>query len=166
MNMRLLIIFIFTCSAAVGQTKSELLKQLNRDVWLPFIQGVNANQPEVYNSMLASDFYWVAGGNKTRIMNAKDYIEDARLVMNDRQKKNIGTNLEVRFLERHVNENFAAEKCIIKYTSIPPDQQPSTSYGIMQVFSKLDQGRWKKYIQYIATEPCSAEQYDKAIPLE
>ena len=164
--MRLFIILIFTGSVAIGQSKTELLQQLNQDIWLPFIQGVNANQPEVYNSMLASDFYWVAGGTKTRIMNMAEYIEDARLVMNDRQQKYISTNLEVRFLERHVNETFAAEKSIIKYTSTPSGQPATTSYGIVQVFSKKEQGRWKKYIQYISPEVTNEDQYALAIPLE
>jgi hypothetical protein len=148
------------------ESRSELLTSLNNDVWIPYLTGVNNNKPELYNSVNSNDFYWVRSGNeKTRIMNLKEYVEDSGKVMDSRAAKGVKTELDVRFIERNINGEFASEKCIFRFTSIEPGQEPVTSYGISHIFSRKENGTWKKLIQCAYTDATSEEAFSKAQPL-
>lgn len=153
--------------AISAQTRSDSLrKQIDRDIWIPFLQGINTNNADLYNSVHSKDFNWVAGGNKTRIMDLPSYVEDAAKVMTDRKNKRIQTIVDVAFLERNLNETFASEKCVTRYTAIEPGKEPLVMYGIAQVFSKKVDGVWKKFIQYVSTEKATRELFEQASPLE
>lgn len=143
----------------------SLRKQIDQDIWLPFLQGINTNNADLYNSVHSKDFNWVAGGNKTRIMDLPAYIEDAAKVMTDRKNKGIQTIVDVAFLERNLNETFASEKCVTRYTAIEAGKEPLVMYGIAQVFSKKVDGVWKKFIQYVSTEKATKELFEQASPL-
>ncbi len=153
-------VFIF------AQTRQDSLRrQIDQDIWIPFLQGINTNNADLYNSVHSKDFTWVAGGNKTRIMDLPAYIEDAAKVMTDRKNKGIQTIVEVAFLERNLNETFASEKCVTRYTALEPGKEPLVMYGIAHVFSKKVDGVWKKFIQYVSTEKASRELFEQASPL-
>lgn len=145
--------------------KASLVKQLDEHIWIPFLKGVNTNNPALYNGVCSNDFQWVAGGQKNRIMNLQEYIDDAAKVMGDRGNKKISTELTARFLERNVNEVFASEKCITRYTAKEEGKEAVVSYGIAHVFSKKINGIWKKYIQYVSTEKGTHEMYEQAMPM-
>lgn len=143
--------------------KPALLSAINKEIWQPFLDGVNQDKPALYNGVNSKDFNWVRGGNgKTRIMNEQEYREDARIVMEDRKKKGIQTELEVRFLERNLNESFAAEKCVIKFTSRQVGKAPEVAYAITQVFSRKENGVWKKLVQYVLPDPVTPTVFDNA----
>ncbi len=160
MFLAVVLVSAWNCSDLYAQPdKSALLAQINQDIWIPFITGVNTNNPSLYNGVHAADFYWVRGGTRTRIMNYQEYVDDARIVMDGRAARNIRTELDIRFLERNVNNEFASEKCIVKYTSTEPGKEPVTSYGITQVFSRHEPVGWRKIVQYVHTEPATEEMY-------
>jgi|GEM_PF-1192413 len=147
--------------------KAALLASINKDIWQPFLDGVNQDKPALYNSVNSKEFNWVRGGNgKTRIMNEEEYREDARIIMEDRKKKGIQTELEVRFLERNLNDNFAAEKCVIKFTSRQAGKVPEVAYAMVQVFSRKENGVWKKLVQYVLPDPVAATVFESAAAME
>lgn len=158
-----LFVFILDIQA---QSNADLFSELNRDVWKPFVEGVNTNNPNLYNGVNAPEFYWVQDGAKPRIMNLAEYVEDARLVMKSRTDKGIVTSLEVRFIQRNVTAAFASEKCIIKFTSAAPGKDPEVFYGLAHVFSRKENGTWRKVIQHASTESASKEQFDKSQPID
>jgi hypothetical protein len=152
--------------SAQAQDKTQILTELNRDIWKPFVTGVNTNQPDLYNGVNSKDFYWVLDGAKPRIMNLEEYIEDARVVMKSRTEKGIETNLEVRFLERNLSASFASEKYIVKYTSKAPGKEPEVFYSIAHAFARKENGVWKKLIQHASSEVATREKFDAAGPLD
>lgn len=153
-------------SFAQPKDKAVLVTEINRDIWTPFLKGVNSNNPDLYNSVHAPDFYWVMQGPKTRIMNLKEYVDDAAKVMGDREKKGIKTILDIRFAERNLNNEFASERLVVKYVSIEPGKEPVEYYGYGQVFSRKENGVWKKVVQYVMTEAASKEIFEKAAVIE
>lgn len=159
-------VLCFPLTVCAQSQLDSLRKQIDRDIWIPFLQGINTNNADLYNSVHSKDFHWVAGGNKTRIMDLPAYIEDAAKVMTDRKNKGIQTIVDVAFLERNLNETFASEKCVTRYTAIEPGKEPLVMYGIAQVFSRKVEGIWKKCIQYVSTEKTSKELFEQASPLQ
>lgn len=153
---------LVTCAQKLEQ---EWLAELKKDIWIPFVTGVNSNNPDIYNGVNSTDFYWVQDGARPRIMNLAEYIEDARLVMNRRTSKGIGTQLEIRFIQRNVTAQFASEKCVIKYTSTTPGKEPEIFYGMAHIFSRKENGVWKKLIQHAFTEEVTQDMFEAAQPL-
>jgi hypothetical protein len=161
-----LILNLVLTASAQKEKKSELITQINHDIWIPFLNGVNTNSPNMYNGVHSANFYWVMEGNKTRIMNFKEYVDDAAKVMKDREANGIKTMLDVRFTERNINSEFASERCVIKYISIEPDKEPNEFYSYTQVFSRKENGVWKKIVQYNLTETATKESFENAIPIK
>lgn len=139
---------------------------LSRDIWKPFVEGVNANRPEIYNGVNAEDFLWAAAGKKPRVMNLEEYEEDARVVMQDRQQKGIQTQLDLRFAERQVHKDVACEKLLIKYTATERGKAPVVAYGAALMFSRKREGVWKKVLQLPLPDAVTAADFDQAQPLE
>jgi hypothetical protein len=149
----LLTLFTYFINSGAQTTNEEQIKELNKDIWEPFVKGVNNNDPAMYNAVNSKDFYWVTDGTKPRIMNLQEYIQDARLVMNSRNSKGIRTEIEIRFLNRNINNEFASEKCAVKFTAVSSDGKTEVFYSAMQVFSRKENGVWKKWVQYALNEP-------------
>ena len=147
-------------------TKPELLAALNEQMWLPFLEGVRTDHSELYVGIHAEDFYWVAPGSKGRIMNLKEYDDDSRMVMERRMKTGATTGLQVRFLERNINTEFASEKAVVKFTLYKSGQPAETSYAIVHYFSRKENGKWKMWMQFGSAEKASAEIYENAVALE
>jgi ketosteroid isomerase-like protein len=144
--------------------RADLVAEIDRQLWQPFVNGVNDNQPALYNGTHADDFHWVAAGSGTRIMDAAVYSEDSRKVMDERAAKGIRSRMEVRFLERHIDGAFAAERAVVRFTTIAPGKPDDVSYGTMHVFSRKRDGSWKKIIQYVEG-PATAETFERAAPM-
>lgn len=166
-RISILSIMLFLVLEAKGQTKkTDLLAEIDRDIWITFLNGVNTNNPDMYNSVHSKDFYWVMEGIKTRIMNFQEYVEDAAKVMKERETRGIKTILDVRFTERNINNEFASERCVVKFVSVEPHKNPVESYGYAQVFSRKENGVWKKVVQYVLTEAATKEVFENAAPIE
>lgn len=138
---------------------------IDRQMWIPFVEGVNTDNPELYVPIHSRDFHWVAPGAKGRVMNYAEYDLDSRQVMERRKKANERSEVEIRFLERNIRESFAAEKAIIRFTLVKEGQAPQTSYGIAHYFSRKEDGVWKMLMQYGSTEKATAEMFAAAQPL-
>ena len=163
--MRTTIFGLILIALSAHVSANEHAASLTRDVWIPFVEGVNANDPARYNGVNSKDFFWVAAGPRTRIMNLHEYITDAVVVFKAREKKGAKGEIDVRFMERHVNSEFASEKIIMKYTATEPGVAPQTSYGIMQIFSRKENGVWRKLVQQVNLGSATPEMWSAATPL-
>jgi hypothetical protein len=161
-------VILFLAMIAVGKfaiaqdSTATIAAQLNRDIWIPFREGVNTNNPQLYNAVHSKDFYWVIAGQKPRIMNLGEYIEDAAKVMDGRSNQNIRTEIDIRFLERTIRNDFAAEKCIFRYVAHEAGKVSKPAYSIALIFSRKEDGKWKKLAQYNFVEAATEEQFTNA----
>lgn len=137
---------------------------IDRQMWRPFVEGVNTDRPELYVSIHSPDFHWVAPGGKGRVMDLAEYDLDSRMVMERRKKNGERAEVEIRFLERNVREAFAAEKAIIRFTLFKGGEA-QTSYGITHYFSRKEAGVWKMLLQYGSGEKGTAEMFAAATPI-
>ena len=151
---------------AQGSSKTDHLNDLNRQMWLPFIHGINTDDAKLYVGIHSEDFQWVAPGSNGRLMNLQQYAEDSIAVMKRRKAEGARSEVEVRFIERNVNSSFAAEKCVMKFTLHREGQLPATSYGVAHYFSRKEDGRWRMFLQYGSTEKASEATFALATPIE
>lgn len=163
----LLLILVLIASPLATATADERheLEILNRQVWLPYQEGIRTDKPELYVGVHSEDFYWVAPGSKGRIMSLREYDEDSRQVMAQRKTAGERTEIEFRFLERNVRNGFAAEKVVTKFTLRRRDGTAQSGYRIAHYFSRKEDGVWKIVLQYGSTEAASEETFAKAARL-
>jgi hypothetical protein len=123
-----------------------ILQQIDQQIWIPYMQGVERNDASQYNGINSTAFYWVVDGKKPLIMNHSLHVADAARVMNKRKEQGISTRLEVRFVERNVSDSFASEQVLIQSTLANAEGKTETGYSRVHVFSKLENGKWKRWI--------------------
>ncbi|HEY0141387.1 MAG TPA: nuclear transport factor 2 family protein [Thermoanaerobaculia bacterium] len=157
--MKSLLVLLLLAFPVAAQTAD-----IDRQMWIPFVEGVNTDKPELYVGIHSPEFHWVAPGGKGRVMDLAEYDVDSRMVMERRRKNGERAEVEIRFLERNVRAAFAAEKAIIRFTLFK-DGQAQTSYGIAHYFSRKENGVWKMLVQYGSTEKGTAEMFAASAPI-
>jgi ketosteroid isomerase-like protein len=161
----LILLLLGTPMAAETETRQQQLEAINRQLWLPFIEGIRTDRADLYVGVHSEHFYWVAPGNNGRIMDLREYDEDSRSVMERRKAAGERTEIEFRFLERNVDGDFAAEKAIVKFVSHRRGKPPETSYGISHYFSRKEKGVWKMWLQYRSNERADEVVFAAAAPV-
>lgn len=167
--MKLIIFALSICTYTFSQAqnnRNETLQAINRDVWTDFIKGVNSGVDDLYINVHSTSFYWTAPGSKGRIMDFEEYANDSRSVMQKRKEKGEKSELSIRFLSRNIKEDFAVETCIMKFTLVTTDGPQQPGYGIVHFFHKLENGKWKMWLQYGSTERPTEESFLQAKALE
>jgi hypothetical protein len=145
--------------------RARRLAELERDVWRPYLEGVRRDSAPLYVGVLARDFHWVAPGDSGLVMDRAAYDADSREVMRRRREAGGTSEIDVRFLERNVTEDFAAEKVVMRFVIRRPGREPQTWYGVAHYFSRKEQGAWRVLLRHGATERATAATFEAAAPL-
>lgn len=127
------------------------LKELNRDIWIPFMEAYSAGDADKYLALHTADFIRAQGD----VQNTDDlasYSERTRAGFQRGKERGGKTSIEFRFFERFSNGKTASERGIYKYTYTPPAGEPWTGYGQFHVFSRKENGRWKIAVDYDSSE--------------
>ena len=167
LNTLLVLLLATTPSAADrAAARARSLEALNRQMWMPFIEGVRTDRPELYVGIHSRQFYWVGSGSHGRIMDYAEYDDDSRMVMKRRKEAGERGEFDIRFLERNVHGDFASEKCVTKFVLHTPGKPPRTSYSISHYFSRKEDGVWKMYLQHRSPEPATEATFLAAAPID
>jgi len=145
--------------------RARIIAELDRDVWRPWVRGVRLDSAALYVGVHAPDFRWIAPGPRGLVMDLAEYDRDSREVMARRKADGSSTEIDVRFLERNVRPDFAAEKVVTRWTIRRPGREPQTGYGIAHHFSRREHGAWRIYLRHGSTERATAEQFGAAEPV-
>ena len=150
MKKLIVVVALYTiCHAAWSQQDSlSITRALDGQVWIPFLKGVMHNDARLYNGINSPDFFWVMDGNRRLIMDHAAHVKDAAKVMQQRKDQGIKTRMEVRFTERNVTAEFASEQLIIATILVYANGDTKTDYSRAHVFSRLESGKWKRWINY------------------
>jgi len=120
----------------------SIQKQINEQVWKPFIQSFNNNDSEVFKSVHSEDVIRVIRDDNT-ILGYQEYfreIPDSIKLKWSSWKKNI----ELRFIQRIANNDKAFETGYYKTTSTNTSTgEKRTGYGKFQVLLRKENGTWK-----------------------
>ena len=87
------------------------LAEINHDVWLPFMEGVNKDQASLYLGVRSGDYIRVQAGSKL-ILTYPEYVDDTVNMMSRYREQGTKLSIAVRFEERIINGGSASEKGI------------------------------------------------------
>lgn len=151
--MRILIALIFVSSAVFAQTAQ---KEINDQVWKPFIKGFNENNPELFMSVHSKELVRSSRDSK-KVLNWDQY--------NEQMAKQTGVHdIELRFTERLNNEGQAIDVGVYKtsYPNHPP------YYGRFHVVLRKENNIWKILVDMDSNEggKIGEAQFLAAKPME
>ena len=151
--MKLLVPLLFVSTSLFGQTAQ---KEINEQVWKPFIKAFTENNAELFMSVHSKDLVRSPRDSK-KVLNWDQY--------NQQTAKQSGThNIELRFTERINNDNQAIDVGVYKtsYPNHPP------YYGRFHVVLRKENGTWKILVDTDSNEggTIGEKQFLAAKPME
>jgi ketosteroid isomerase-like protein len=127
------------------------MKQINEDVWTKFEQAFVTYDVDLFKSVHTADILRVPADKKV-IVPGKEYFESQDKSFMWIKENNYQTNIELKFIERICNNNFASERGIFKFTVLDDEKKERIVYGKFHVFLRNTDGRWKIFVDYDSNE--------------
>ena len=140
MKKIVLFLFLFFSIALKSQTNTDYLKEINRDIWQPFIEAYSTLNVEKYKSLQSEDFIR-AEGNGKRLPTYKDYFNNVDVWFTDLKKEGRKLAITFRFTERFANDKVASERGIYEFKSFDSSGKETwKDYGKFHVFMRKIDG--------------------------
>ena len=134
-------------SASATPAQSDALHALNRDVWEPFVRGVNTFDDAAYLGVRSRDFVMVQQG-RPHFMDHDFYTEDSVKVMRELKESGTRLALEVRFEERMTDGEYSSERGLVRTTVTDAKNVSRTSHSRFHSIARLEDGHWRILTEY------------------
>ena len=136
---------------APAPTNPEHLRELDRDIWKPFVEAFAAGKPDDYFALHSSGFVRAMGDAK-RVEPRDAWIKGTRGMFKHFADRGIRPSIAFRFLERLANPEAASERGIFEFTTVDAKGETRRAYGKFHVISRKEDGRWKILVDYDSNE--------------
>lgn len=154
-------IFVFNLNAQDAAS----IRAINEQVWKPFISSFNKGDDDGFKAVHSQDIVRVEQDGK-KILRYDEYfkkIPDSIKAKWSHWKKNI----ELRFIQRIVNNDRAFEVGYYKSTSTNTQTgEVRKGIGKFHVLLQKENGVWKILMDADTSEGANEEVFNKAAPLE
>lgn len=160
-------LLIILLSASVAGYSQDAQKQINDQVWKPFITTFSNYDTKGFMAVHSRDLVRAPRDSKN-VLNfeqyKKQYEEGDKRSVQQKTKRTI----ELRFLERMSNENQAFEVGIYKTTVINAQGESKSFYGKFHVVLRKENGTWKILVDSDSSEEgtIGEKEFEAARPLE
>ncbi len=134
-------LFVGLVSITYGNTQSDTLsisEQINRDVWIPFMEAYQVDDGEKYAALHTDDVLRVTGGD---ILVGQEYKD--RLIYWMSQPNRIKKEINFSFDQRVHSDSIGYEVGYYKLTYFPEGEDTRVSIGRFHVVLKKIDGVWK-----------------------
>lgn len=146
-------------------SQENKLKEINEQVWKPFIKGFSTGDDDLFRSVHSRNVARIEQDSK-KILSYDDYfrkVPDSIKVKWSDWKKNI----ELRFTQRIVSDEKAFEVGYYKSTSTNTKTgEKRSGIGKFHVLLQKENGKWKILMDADTAEGASEENFKKALPIE
>ena len=164
MKYFLSILLVCSCFLSFSQTDS-LQKQINDQVWKPFIQTFNNDDNQGFRKVHSPELIRVMSDDN-QVLDYEDYLRP----VDDSVKAQWGKwshHIELRFLQRIASNGKAFETGYYKTTTINADtKEKRVSYGKFHVLLRKENGEWKILMDQDAKEDADETKFQQAKPIE
>lgn len=149
-----LLFFLFSSHFLFGQSTGEI----DRQVWIPFIQSFNSNDDEGYKAVHSKSIIRIEQDSKM-IFTYDQYFQ--KLPDSLQKRKNAWKNtIELRFVQRIDDTNIAFEVGYFKTSSIHTvTNRTRVSYGKFHVLLRKENDVWKIVMDADSAEGVTEEVF-------
>ncbi len=163
---KIILLFIILGISVTGYSQNTQ-KQINNQVWKPFITSFNNYDTKGFMAVHSHDLVRAPRDSKTVLsfeQYKKQYEEGDKRSAQQKTKRII----ELRFLERISNDSQAFEVGIYKTTVINAQGESRSFYGKFHVVLRKESGTWKILVDSDSSEggTVGEKDFEAAQPLE
>jgi ketosteroid isomerase-like protein len=152
MKKTFIFLFFLFSTLSNAQTTTKYLEEINRDIWLPFIEAYSTFNSAKYKSLQTEDFIRVAANNKN-LPTPKDYFDGVEEWFGDMKKQGRKLTIAFRFTERIANDKVASERGVFELKAVDTSgKELWKDYGKFHVFMRKLNGVWKIVVDYDSNE--------------
>jgi len=156
--------FLLFCNLAFSQMDSSQ-KEINEQVWKPFIKAFNNNDDEAFRAIHSKDVIRVIQDNN-QIMGYDQYFQKIPDSIKTKWR-NWKKNIELRFLQRIASKGKAFEVGFYKTTSTHAmTGEKRTGFGKFHVLLRKENRDWKILMDADANEKMNEEIFLSGKPME
>ena len=143
MKKILFLCFLLVVTNLKAQTNTDYLKEINRDIWQPFIEAYATLDVDKYKTLQSADFIR-ANGSAKQLSSFEDYFNATGTWFNDLKKEGRKMDISFRFTERFANGVAASERGIYQLKSFDTaGKELWKGYGKFHVFMRKINEKWK-----------------------
>jgi ketosteroid isomerase-like protein len=160
----LFICILFSSFFSYSQ-QNKLTKEINEQVWIPFIKGFESGDDELFKSVHSKDIARVLQDSKDIIGYDKYFkkVPDSVKAKWGEWKKSI----ELRFIQRIASDDKAFEVGYYRSTSTNiKTGEKGSGIGKFHVLLRRENGTWKILMDADTAEGASEDAFQKASPLQ
>jgi ketosteroid isomerase-like protein len=164
--MKRWIVFLFIVISFAGHSQ-EIQKQINEQVWKPFIASFSNHDTQGFMSVHSQDLIRTPRDSKT-LLSFDQYKKQNTEGDNKALQQKMKRSIELHFLERIANENQAYEVGIYKTTVINAQGESRSFYGKFHVVLRKENGTWKILVDSDSSEggTIGEKDFNNGKPLE
>lgn len=130
---------------------TDLLRQLNHDIWHPFrVAYANLDAPAFLD--LHAPELIRAGGPAKQVLGFADYTDQIEKWFAQLADRGSAVTISLRFVERIATEDLASERGIFQIVSKRADGDERTFYGRFHTYARRTDGRWRICTDYDTDE--------------
>lgn len=159
------ITLLLLCGLSVFSQSDSLQKQINEQVWKPFIKAINSGDNDALSEVHSKEVARVMQDDGKII----GYSEYFKKIPDSIKAKwsDWKSNIELRFLQRIASADKAFEIGYYKTTSTNSKTgEKRTGYGKFHVLLRKESGTWKILMDADANEKTDEAVFIKAQPME
>jgi len=145
------------------QAQDNPQKEINDQVWKPFIESFSNNNQEGFKAVHSKDVIRVMRDDKV-IWGYEQYFPDQKGKQNSSQ--NYKKSIELRFIQRIAANGKAFEVGYYNTRSVAPDGKQRSSYGKFHVVLRKENGIWKILVDADSGKEATEEEFKKAEAME
>ena len=155
---------LFFLNSGAQQDSLKWVKEINEQVWKPFITHFISGNKEGFRSVHSKRI--------TRVEIDRDIVQDYEKYFppadpnSSPLKRNSNRLFELRFDKRISNGNKAWESGYYKGTVMQEGKEPRSYYGRFFVVLEKENGTWKILVDADTGATANEENFNKAFPME
>lgn len=136
---------------------SELLRELNRDVWHAFVRAYGARDTTAFLAVHSPDLIR-AGGPEKQVHGFDEYAAQIEEWFAGLTERGDSIGIEFRFLERIASGDLASERGVYRITAIRATGEQRLFYGQFHTFCRRTGGGWRIAVDYDSNEGGTATE--------
>jgi uncharacterized protein (TIGR02246 family) len=144
---------------------TELLAELNRDLWHPFVAAYAALDPDAFMALNHPDVAVISGSGK-QLDGYAGHDRQMREFFAMVAARGDRIGIEFRFHERIAAGDLASERGLFRLSVVPTDGELRTRYGRFHTVARRADGRWRFAVDYDTDEGADETAFDAAAEVD
>jgi ketosteroid isomerase-like protein len=144
---------------------TDLLAELNRDLWHPFVAAYATLDAAAFLALNRPDLIRVSAA-ANQVQGYDGYATDLRAFFAMVAGRGDRIGIGFRFHERMAAGDLASERGLFRLSVVPAEGEPRARYGRFHTCARKSDGRWRFVVDYDTTENADEAAFDAGADID